>query len=783
MSTQNNYAYAPYQVYEAENTPDLRAILMRYAHYWKWFILSVLLAGGAAYAYLLFQTPIYKIQTSLLIKDDKKGLSEDNILKEMDIFTPKKVVENEMEILKSYALMDKVVTSLGLDVQYFRPTNTIKQEIYDESPFRLIVEKGNSELYEADLSIIVESANRVRINDALYPINQSIQTPYGRLRVFAPRALKATTEPIIVRVAAHQEIVEGYLKRLTVDPSSKVSSVLLMTLEDAVPHKGEAILNKLITEYNQAAIVDKNIVASNTLNFIEERLRLIAGELSTVEKGVESYKSSEGITDLSLQAQVFLATVKDNDDQLNKASIQLGVIQDLERYVTSKSNERGVAPSVLAVSDPVLIGLVSKVTELELQRDQLSRTTTSNNPILQSVEAQIKATKESLSENIQNQKQILVNTQQKLKATNRQLENQIRTIPRKERALVDITRQQSIKNNLYTYLLAKREETALSYASTVADSRTIDPPRSKNEPVKPVKSLIFLLFGVFGLMMPVGVLAARDVLNNRVSRRSDVEAVSQVPILGEIVASRHVEPLVMISSQRSIIAEQIRALRTNLQFLRSDPTGSQVIMFTSSISGEGKSFLSLNLGASLALVDRPTVILEMDLRKPKIHSVLGVPNTIGISNYLIQEASLDDVLQPIPGFPNYQIITCGPIPPNPAELLNSPALEQLFKELRERFSYIIVDSPPIGLVTDAQLIAPHVDATMFMVRHDHTPKAYLRLIDSLYKEHRFQRLNLILNGVGGGESYQYGYGYGYGYGGGYYEESAQVAKASIRKRR
>lgn len=783
MSTQNNYAYAPYQVYEAENTPDLRAILMRYAHYWKWFILSVLLAGGAAYAYLLFQTPIYKIQTSLLIKDDKKGLSEDNILKEMDIFTPKKVVENEMEILKSYALMDKVVTSLGLDVQYFRPTNTIKQEIYDESPFRLIVEKGNSELYEADLSIIVESANRVRINDALYPINQSIQTPYGRLRVFAPRALKATTEPIIVRVAAHQEIVEGYLKRLTVDPSSKVSSVLLMTLEDAVPHKGEAILNKLITEYNQAAIVDKNIVASNTLNFIEERLRLIAGELSTVEKGVESYKSSEGITDLSSQAQVFLATVKDNDDQLNKASIQLGVIQDLERYVTSKSNERGVAPSVLAVSDPVLIGLVSKVTELELQRDQLSRTTTSNNPILQSVEAQIKATKESLSENIQNQKQILVNTQQKLKATNRQLENQIRTIPRKERALVDITRQQSIKNNLYTYLLAKREETALSYASTVADSRTIDPPRSKNEPVKPVKSLIFLLFGVFGLMMPVGVLAARDALNNRVSRRSDVEAVSQVPILGEIVASRHVEPLVMISSQRSIIAEQIRALRTNLQFLRSDPTGSQVIMFTSSISGEGKSFLSLNLGASLALVDRPTVILEMDLRKPKIHSVLGVPNTIGISNYLIQEASLDDVLQPIPGFPNYQIITCGPIPPNPAELLNSPALEQLFKELRERFSYIIVDSPPIGLVTDAQLIAPHVDATMFMVRHDHTPKAYLRLIDSLYKEHRFQRLNLILNGVGGGESYQYGYGYGYGYGGGYYEESAQVAKASIRKRR
>ncbi|MCK8492784.1 polysaccharide biosynthesis tyrosine autokinase [Spirosoma sp. RP8] len=782
MSNQNNYAYAPYQVYEAETTPDLRMILMRYAHYWKWFVLSVLLAGGAAYAYLIYQTPIYKVQTSLLIKDDKKGLSEDNILKEMDIFTPKKVVENEMEILKSYALMDKVVTSLGLDVQYFRPTSTVKQEIFNESPIRLIVERGNDELYETPLPITIESPRTVRIEGTVYPINQTIQTPYGRLRVFPKRALKASTEPMIVQVSPHRETVEKYLKRLTVDASSKVSTVLLMTLEDAVPDKGEAMLNKLITEYNQAAIVDKNIVAANTLNFIEERLKLIAGELSTVEKGVESYKSSKGITDLGSQAQLFLSTVKDNDDQLNQASIQLGVIQELERYVTSKSNERGVAPSVLAINDPVLVGLVGKVSELELQRDQLSRTTTPSNPILQSLDSQIKATKESLSENIQNIKLMISGRQEKLKATNRLLENQIRTIPSKERALVDITRQQSIKNNLYTYLLAKREETALSYASTVADSRTIDPPRTGSEPIKPVKGMIFLLFGLFGLMMPVGVLTARDALNNRVNRRTDVESVSQVPILGEIVASRSVEPLVMVSNQRSVIAEQIRALRTNLQFLRSDPNSSQVIMFTSSISGEGKSFLSLNLGASLALVDRPTVILEMDLRKPKIHSVLGVTNTIGISNYLIQEATLDDVLQPIPGFPNYHIITCGPIPPNPAELLSSPALEQLFKELRERFSYIIVDSPPIGLVTDAQLIAPHVDATMFMVRHDHTPKAYLRMIDTLYKENRFQRLNLILNGVGtGGDSYQYGYG-GYSYGG-YYEESAKIAKASTGQRR
>ncbi|MBC3787404.1 GumC family protein [Spirosoma utsteinense] len=778
MSNQNNYAYAPYQVYEAENSPNLRAVLMRYARHWKWFLFSLALAGAGAYVYFMYQTPIYKVQTSLLIKDDKKGLSEDNILKEMDIFAPKKVVENEMEILKSYALMSKVVGELGLDVQYFRNTNFGKREIYDASPIRLIVERSTPLLYETPLDITATGSKAVRINDKIYPVNQSIQTPYGRLRVFASRPLKIGSEPIVVQALPRQVAVDSYLKRLTVETTSKASTVLQMNLEEAVPRKGEAVLNKLISEYNQAAVVDKNIVASNTLSFIEERLRLIAGELSTVEKGVEQFKSSEGITDLSSQAQVFLATVKQNDDQLNQTNIQLGMIEDVERYVNSRTNERGVAPATLSVSDPILVGLVGKLSELELQRDQLSRTTTASNPILQTLESQIKATKTSLSENITNMKQTLVGTRQKMRETNRQLEGQIRTIPRKERALVNITRQQSIKNNLYTYLLEKREETALSYASTVADSRTIDPPRSDNKPIKPVKATIFLLFGLIGLMFPIGVIAARDALNDRVSRRSDIEDASQVPILGEIMASRNMDPLVMVSGKRSVIAEQIRTLRTNLQFLRSNPTDSQVVMFTSSISGEGKSFLSLNLGASLALVDRTTVILEMDLRKPKLHSVLGMSNALGISNYLIQEATLDEVLQPIPGFPNYHIITCGPIPPNPAELLSSPQLEKLFMELRQRFAYVIVDSPPIGLVTDAQLIAPHVDATMFMVRHDHTPKAYLRMIDNLYKEHRFQRLNLILNGVGSGESYQYGYSYNYG---GYYEEDNKPAKTTIRK--
>jgi capsular exopolysaccharide synthesis family protein len=777
MSNQNSYTYTSYQLYEAENSPNVRLLLMRYIRQWKWFVLSLLLAGIGAYVYLQFQTPIYKTQTSLLIKDDKKGLSEESILKEIDILSPKKVIENEMEILKSYALMNKVVGSMGLDVQYFHPTSTGNREIYDSAPFRLIVEKADPSIYDTKLEVLAVGPNRVRINDELFATNQSVQTPFGQLRIFTRKPLTINTDPILVQVLPRAVAVDEYLKNLTVEPSSKASTVLQMTLLDAVPRKGEALLDNLIGEYNRAAIVDKNVVASNTLNFIDDRLRLISGELTTVEKGVESFKSSEGITDLSSQAQLFLETVKDNDTQLNQAALQLSSINDIESYVDSKSNGRGAAPATLGLNDPILVGLVGKLSELELQRDQLARTTATNNPILQSLDSQIRATKTSLSENIAGIKQGIRSTQSKLKQTNRQLESQIRTIPGKERALVNITRQQSIKNNLYTYLLEKREETALSYASTVADSRTIDPPRTSRKPVKPVESTVFVLFGLLGLLLPVGVIAAADALNDRVSRRSDVETASQVPIIGEVAATRNVDPLVMVSGKRSVIAEQIRALRTNLQFLRSHPTDSQVILFTSSIGGEGKSFMSLNLGASLALVDRPTVILEMDLRKPKLHSVLKMGNTAGISNYLIQEATLDDIIQEIPGFPNYHIITSGPIPPNPSELLSSPMLEQLITELRARYAYVIVDSPPIGLVTDAQLIAPHADATMFMVRQEHTPKAYLKMIDVLYRENRFQRLNLVLNAVGAGTSYQYGAGYGYG---GYYDETEKSDKRPTR---
>ncbi|PQA52721.1 GumC family protein [Siphonobacter curvatus] len=760
MATNNPYSsYVPYQVVETDST-NIRAILMRYARNWPWFLVSVVVALGAGYAYLLYQQPIYRVQASLLIKDEKKGVDTGELMKQLDMFGQQKLVDNEIEILKSYTLMNKIVGDMNLEVKYFEPSKFGKREVYGNVPIKLMIEQAKPELYKEQLEISFPENNQVRLNGRTYPINQSVETPYGRLRFFASKPVLKEEEPLIAQAIPRSKAVEGYLKNLKTETTSKQSTVIQLTLEDAVPAKGEAILNRLIEEYNTAAVEDKNKTASNTLKFLDERLGLVSGELQNVEKNVAQYKTSQGITDLSAQAQSFLQTVQTNDAQLSQVNLQLGAIRDVERYINSRSSERTGAPSTLGLSDPVLLGLITKVSELELQREQLARTTSEQNPMLQTLESQIKSVKANIKENVETSKTMLRTSKDQLLATNRKMEGVIRGIPQKERSLIDISRQQAIKNDLYTFLLQKREETAVSFASTIADSRTVDMARSSNEPVKPVGKMIFALFGLIGLVIPVGAMTVKDAMNNRVMRRTDVEEMTNVPILGEVVKSKDADRLIMSPQNRSVISEQIRTIRTNLQFLKS-ASESQVLLFTSSISGEGKSFVSLNLGASLALVDRPTVILEMDLRKPKLREALGMANTVGISNYLIGEASLEECLHPIPGYENYFIMPSGPIPPNPSELLSNPRMEQMFAELRDKFTYVLVDSPPIGLVTDAQLIAPFTDSTMYMVRHDVTPKHYLKMIDTLYKEQRFQKLNIILNGVGEGEAYYYSYSYGY----------------------
>ncbi|TAE28683.1 MAG: polysaccharide biosynthesis tyrosine autokinase [Cytophagales bacterium] len=769
--TPYSYTNVAYQMVDT-STVNLRAMATRYLRNWYWFV--VCLAGMlvGAYFYLQYQAPMYKSQASLLIKDEKKGFDQEAGLKELNLFTPKRSVENEIEILKTFALMGRVVDQLSLNITYHQDTRYGKREIFAKSPIRLIVEQSQPSLYEDFIEFSFPDKQHVQIGAQVYPLNSSVQTPYGRLRVFTRQSIRPQTGPIFVRVQGKVQVTNALLKQVKAEAVNKAASVIQLSVETPVADKGEAILKSMIDLYTADAITDKNRVAANTLSFIEDRLKLISGELADVERGVESFKAAQGITDLGAQAQGFLTTVQENDAQLNQVNIQLKSLGDLETYLTKQPGNRGGTPATLGLSDPTLLGLIEKVNTLEAEREQLVSTTSEEHPAVQTLDTQIKTVKTGIGENVATMKTMLTNARKQYVSTNNRMEEFIRTIPSKERALLDITRQQSIKNNLYTYLLQKREETALSYASTISDSRTIDPARSNAVPTKPNKQTAYLLFGLIGLLLPISAMSARDALNNRVMRRADVEETTHVPILGEVVKKTQPGSLVVVPRSQSIIAEQIRTLRTNLQYLRDSREGSQVLLFTSSISGEGKSFISLNLGASLALVGKKTVILEMDLRKPRLRHALNFANELnamGLSNYLIGEATVDEILQPIPGYDHYAIITSGPIPHNPSELLSGSHLEELIAELRTRFDYVIIDAPPVGLVTDAQLIAPFSDATLFMVRHDVTPKNHLKMIEMLYQEKRFNKLNVILNAVGSDDSqyYSYGYkgnGYNYGYG-------------------
>lgn len=757
----NQPTYVQYQVVEPTST-FFQDLLQRCIRNWYWFVLSVVLALAGGYAYLTWKQPVYQIQAGLLIKENQKDSEQDKVLKEIPDLAPKKVLENEIEVLRSTLLMNRVVEKLNLSVHYFEKRALGEWEVFDESPITMTVIESTPTLYQEPLAISFPSEDTFQLNGQAYPLGKPVQTAYGKLLLTANRPL-VSGQAVTIQVAPPEAEVIGWLKTLRVEQTAKNSSVLLLTLDDAVPKRGEAVLNQLIKEYNEATLSDKNELAASTLKFVDNRLQILSKELAQVEKEVESYKSTKGITDLSIQTETILKTAQANDAQLSEVNIRLAALNDLENYLSNRSENRGVTPATVGLNDQVLIGQIEKVAQLEQKRHELMQTTSDKNVLIQGLDEQIKVSKENIRGNIQTMKAMTLSSQRELALRNKQLEGSLRSIPQKERLLMDITRQQAIKSQLYTYMLQKREETAVAFAATLSDSRTINPPQRSLDPVKPKRMIIFGIFGLLGLLLPVTVLAGYETFNNRVRRRQDVEQKTTVPILGEVIRQHKANSLVVTAAHQTLIAEQIRMLRANLQRLHNNASQNLVLLTTSSISGEGKSFLTSNIGASMALVGFPTVLVDMDLRNPKLHRIFNQSNEWGVANYLLGECSLDDILRPIAGYENYYLLPSGSSTASPAELLCSPRLEVLFNELRQRFTYIVTDTPPVGITSDAQLLAPLADATLFVVRHNVTPRNCISIVNSLQEEKVFPHLTIVLNGVSEEESYRVSYSGQYRY--------------------
>ena len=749
-----------------EEKIDLRSIAYRYIRNWYLFVIFLLLAFVSAFFYLVYSRPVYEVSSVVLIKDDKKGLGGNDFLKDLEMMGGNKIVENEMEVFKSRSLMKKVVESLRLNVIYTKKANPVDVDLYGKSPIWMQIEQMKKPVYNQ--KFIVRLLNHAKfeilIEDKVageYSFGQVVYQPLlGKFRVFSNNTILKNNEDIDVQFANIDGIIQGNLGKLDVSLLNQKSTVIKLSYQETSPNRGKDILRKLHEAYILASLGDKNTEASNTLRFIDERLGLISSELTVVEKDVELYKSAAGFTDISSESNLFLEKVKETDSKLNEVGIQVKVLEGVEKFLNTPGSNVSSVTSM--INDPSLSLLISKLSELELQREKYARTVQVGNPLLETVNTQVSNTKAAIRENINNQKRGLIISRTNLAALNRSIEASIRSIPKKEREFVSIKRQQGIKESLYLLLLQKKEETAISYASTVSDSRLIDEAFVSASPIKPIPNTIYLIAILIGLGVPILIINIKVILNDKISSRAELEQkTNSIPILGEVGNKpKSITGPLLDTKSNNFIAEQFRILRTNLQYLIQGQKACKKILVTSSISGEGKSFISLNLAASLASAGQKVILINLDIRKPKLHEYLNLSNNKGIVNYLIGQGKASDFVQ-LTSEPNLSFVASGPIPPNPAELLSSNKLQEFIKELENDYQYILIDCSPNGLVTDAQLAAPLVDATIFIVRHEYTPQRAMLPLSNLYDEKKFPSLTVIYNGVKGNASYGYGYGYGY----------------------
>ena len=760
----------PTQDFELEDVEEtsLGDLLYKFLPFWPLFVLLLIISLSAAWVYLRYTMPVYETSATLLIKDDKSNTPANEMMEAFDMFGSKKSVENEVEVLQSKTLMQEVVKNLHLYAPVTVQGRVMSQSAYVISP--IVIEAKYPDSVKAVKKIDFsynENEPSISFDNKNYPLNQWVATPFGVIRFLSNKYYR---EPNNTEKENHfyfslitvKNAANNILKQIKVVPSSKQSTVIDLSIDGEIPKRGEDILNELLVVYNKAAILDKNVLAANTLKFVEDRLKLVAADLDTVEGNLQQFKAHNKITDISSQGQIYLQTVATNDQKISDINMQLAVLDQVENYVKSKEGMGGIVPATLGVADPVLTELLQKLSDLELQYTQTKKIVPENNPAVIALVDGINKLKPGILENIQSQRKNLVAGRTDLSATNNRYSSMLTTIPEKERELLDISRQQSIKNDIYTFLLQKREETALSFASAVADSRIIDKAESSDVPVSPKRKLIYLAAILGALALGIAIIYIKDILTRTIQDRSEIEKYAPIPVLGEVVYDRSKSSIVIAEGKRSFIAEQFRQLRTSLTYMGVDESHKKILI-TSSITGEGKSFIAVNLGISISLMNKKVVLIELDLRKPKLSEHFNIPRHEGLSTYLIGKAAMQEIIK-LTNIANLSLIPSGPIPPNPSELISNGRLQELLAYLGTQYDYILIDTAPVNPVTDAFILSPMCDVTLYVVRHAYTPKIFLKKLEEKLKTKSLKNPAIVYNGIKGKGFGKYGYGYGYGYG-------------------
>ncbi|PSK91460.1 GumC family protein [Taibaiella chishuiensis] len=773
---------------EEQQGVDIRKIINKALSIWPWMLLCGILTAGLTVAYLYFSVPAYKINASILIKDqDNKmsGSKDMSMLQNIGLLGGASNVDNELQIIQSYTLMNRVVRDMQLNVTYFVHKGLKDIQYYDaQLPFKVYFLAFDEELLKTDplkYELSLNGKDKFVLKDKDKRSwsghwGDTLTLPAGKA-VFVRTAgdLVPADNQVYSFVAANtDQVTAGCAKALTSEIPNKQVSTINLTLESSIPSKGEDILNKLIEVYMQANVDDNNRIADSTTAFIDIRLLTIGEELANIEKNIQMFMQRNELANITEQSKALIDNTSEYAKSLAQQEVQLSVIEALQNHLNANINNLRIVPASMMVQDASLSNIIDKYNTLLMQRERMLLSSTEDNPMVKSLDGQLMNLRGDLVANLSSLKSSMQVAVNELRRKSGSLESKIRQVPAKEREFLDYSRQQAIKQELYLFLLQKREEAAISKSSTIANARVIDAAKSESRPFKPKKMLILAAAVLVGLLIPFALVYLKELLSTKISTRADIENGTQATILGEIGHNDVGGAIVVTKTSRSPIAEQFRMLRTNLQYLLAGDE-NKVIMLTSSMPGEGKSFVSTNLAVVMALSGKKVALLELDLRKPRISQSLGVQAGQGFSNYAIGQANIEDILYPNQEYPGLYIMPSGPIPPNPAELLLLDRTRSMFAYLRENFDYIIVDTTP-NLVTDAQLLSMHADATLYLVRVGVTHKDQLKLPEAIYREKKMPRLSLVVNDVNYKKYAGYYGGSGYGYGYGYYGEEADQPK-------
>ena len=781
---------------QPEELVNIQEILFRYLIHWPWFVGAVVACLIAAWVYLYMSTPVYNISATVLIKDDKKGgsagmLSGLESLGLDGMVSSSQNIDNEIEVLRSKTIVKEVVEDLGLYISYTDEDEFPSRNMYKTSPVQVSLTPQEADLLEEPM--IVKMALQpqgsmdvtVKIDDDEYQkhfekLPAVFPTDKGTLAFFlTPDSvlsskrtleeatdLEKTTRNITATINRPLTVAKWCCKNMTIEPTSKTTSVAVISLKNSNVQRGKDFINKLLEMYNINTNNDKNEVAQKTAEFINERISIISKELGSTEKDLESFKRGAGITDLTSDAQIALTGSAEYEKKRVENQTQINLLQDLQKYMQNEGYE--VLPSNIGLQDVNLAAAINRYNDVLVERKRLLRTSTENNPTIINLDTSISAMKENVQVSLDRVLRGLFITKADLDREANRYSRRISEAPGQEREFVSIARQQEIKAGLYLMLLQKREENAITLAATANNAKIIDEAIADDAPVSPRSKITYLIALILGVGIPVGVIYLLELTKFKIEGRADVEKLTSAPIVGDIpLTDEKLGAIAVFENQNNLMSETFRNVRTNLQFMLGND--KKVILVTSTVSGEGKSFISGNLAISLSLLGKKVVIVGLDIRKPGLNKVFNIPRKeIGITQYLANpENNLMDLVQLSDVSKNLYILPGGTVPPNPTELLARDGLDKAIETLKKNFDYVILDTAPVGMVTDTLLIGRVADLSVYVCRADYTRKNEYTLINELIDGNKLPNLCTVINGLDL-KKRKYGYYYGYGKYGKYY---------------